>query len=124
MKILVADDSRVMRMLVRRGLRQAGYGNAEITEACDGAEAYKAFVAEPSFDLILSDWNMPNMDGYGFLQNVRADGSRIPFVFVTTECTEEMREKAKEAGADRFIVKPFDGDDVRFALEPLVGAAA
>ncbi len=124
MKILIADDSKVMRMLVRRGLRQAGYGNAEITEACDGDEAYKAFVADTDIDLVLSDWNMPNMDGFGFLKNLRADGFRVPFVFVTTECTEEMRAKATEAGADRFIVKPFDGDDVRFALEPLVGVAA
>ena len=124
MKILIADDSKVMRMLVRRGLRQAGYGSAEITEACDGEEAYKAFVADPTFDLVLSDWNMPNLDGFGFLQNLRADGVRVPFVFVTTECTDEMRTKAHDAGADKFIVKPFDGEDVRFALEPLVGAAA
>jgi len=111
-------------MLVRRGLRQAGYGDCEITEASDGAEAYEAFVADDGFDLVLSDWNMPNMDGLGFLKNLRADGFRVPFVFVTTECTDDMRKKANDAGADRFIVKPFDGDDVRFALEPLVGAAA
>ncbi len=123
MKILVADDSKVMRMLVRRALRQAGYGNAEITEACDGEEAYKAFVAG-KFDLVLSDWNMPNLNGFGFLQNLRADGFRTPFVFVTTECTPEMRQQAHDAGADKFIVKPFSGDDVKFALEPLIGAAA
>lgn len=124
MKILIADDSKVMRMLVRRGLRQAGYGNADITEASDGDEAYEAFVADTTIDLVLSDWNMPNTDGFGFLKNLRADGFRVPFVFVTTECTDEMRTKAKDAGADRFIVKPFDGDDVRFALEPLIGSAA
>ncbi len=123
MKILVADDSKVMRMLVRRALRQAGYGSAEITEACDGEEAYKAAVAE-QFDLVMSDWNMPNLNGFGLLQNLRADGFRVPFVFVTTECTPEMRQQAHDAGADKFIVKPFDGDDVRFALEPLVGVAA
>lgn len=123
MKILVADDSKVMRMLVRRALRQAGYGDAEITEACDGEEAYQAVVVD-KFDLIMSDWNMPNLNGFGLLKNLRADGFRVPFVFVTTECTPEMRQQAQDAGADRFIVKPFDGDDVRFALEPLVGVAA
>ncbi len=123
MKILVADDSKVMRMLVRRALRQAGYGNAEITEACDGEEAYAAIVAG-KFDLVMSDWNMPNLNGFGLLQNLRADGFRVPFVFVTTECTPQMRDQAREAGADRFIVKPFDGEDVKFALEPLVGLAA
>lgn len=123
MKILVADDSKVMRMLVRRALRQAGYADAEITEACDGEEAYQAAVAG-QFDLVMSDWNMPNLNGFGLLKNLRADGFRVPFVFVTTECTPEMRQQAHDAGADKFIVKPFDGDDVRFALEPLVGAAA
>jgi two-component system chemotaxis response regulator CheY len=124
MKILVADDSKVMRMLVRRALRQAGYGNAEVTEACDGEEAYKTFVADGQFDLVMSDWNMPNLNGFGLLKNIRADGFRVPFVFVTTECTSEMREQAHDAGADKFIVKPFDGDDVKYALEPLVGVAA
>jgi len=124
MKILVADDSKVMRMLVRRALRQAGYGNADITEACDGEEAYQAFVAGGRFDLVMSDWNMPNLNGFGLLKNLRADGFKVPFVFVTTECTPEMRQQAHDAGADKFIVKPFDGDDVRFALEPLVGVAA
>lgn len=124
MKILIADDSKVMRMLVRRALRQAGYGAAEVIEACDGEEAYQAFVADPSINLILSDWNMPILDGFGLLENLRADGFRVPFVFVTTECTDEMRTKAREGGADRFIVKPFDGDNVGFVLEMLVGAAA
>ncbi len=124
MKILIADDSKVMRMLVRRALRQAGYGNAEVTEACDGEEAYQAFVKDPSINLILSDWNMPVLDGFGLLENLRADGFRVPFVFVTTECTDEMRTKANAAGANRFIVKPFDGENVRFALEMLIGAAA
>lgn len=122
MKILIADDSKVMRMLVRRALRQAGYGNANITEACDGEEAYQAFVADPYINLVLSDWNMPVLDGFGFLENLRADGFRVPFVFVTTECTDQMRTKASVAGANRFIVKPFDAENVRFALEELVGA--
>lgn len=123
MKILVVDDSKVMRMLVRRALRQAGYGEAEITEASDGEEAYKEAIAD-KFDLVMSDWNMPNLNGLGLLKNLRADGFRTPFVFVTTECTSEMRQQADEAGADKFIVKPFGADDVRFALEPLVGVAA
>lgn len=124
MKILIADDSKVMRMLVRRGLRQAGYGSADILEACDGEEAYSVFVADPDIDLVLSDWNMPNLDGFGFLQNLRADGFRVPFLFVTTECTDEMRRKALDAGADRFVVKPFDGEDIRLAIEAVVGVAA
>lgn len=124
MKILVVDDSKVMRMLVRRALRQAGYGAAEIVEAEDGTEALKAYGSGNGFDLVLSDWNMPNLDGLGLLENLRADGFRVPFVFVTTECTDEMRDRAREAGANRFIVKPFDAEDIQFALEPLIGVAA
>ena len=120
MKILICDDSKVMRSLVRRTLRRAGYGSHEIVEAADGKEGKVVFDNE-SPGLILSDWNMPEMNGLQFLEAVRGDGSNVPFVFVTTEGTPEMRTKADVAGATGFLVKPFTEEDVSSALDAYLG---
>jgi two-component system chemotaxis response regulator CheY len=109
MKILIVDDSKAMRMIVQRNLRQAGYGEATFVEACDGAEALSVAIAE-SPDLIVSDWNMPVKNGIEFLIELRAAGHRTQFGFVTSESTDEMRQQAIDAGADFFIVKPFTAE--------------
>jgi two-component system, chemotaxis family, chemotaxis protein CheY len=108
-KILVADDSRVMRQIVIRTLRQAGYDDHDVVEAEDGAEAL-AKVSSEQPDLVLSDWNMPNMTGIECLQAMRASGCAVPFGFVTSEGSAEMREKAADAGALFLIAKPFTAD--------------
>jgi two-component system, chemotaxis family, chemotaxis protein CheY len=105
-KILVADDSRVMRQIVVRTLRQAGYGGHDIVEASTGSEALSLVRAEAP-DLVLSDWNMPEMTGLDCLTALRASGDRTPFGFVTSEGSEEMRAKATAAGALFLIAKPF-----------------
>jgi two-component system, chemotaxis family, chemotaxis protein CheY len=92
-KILVADDSRVMRQIVIRTLRQAGYDDHEIVEAEDGRDALDKVASEQP-DLVLSDWNMPNMTGIECLQALRSSGSTVPFGFVTSEGSAEMRDKA------------------------------
>src|SRR3712207_7289955 len=79
---------------------QAGYDDHDIVEAEDGADALSKVSSEDP-DLVLSDWNMPNMSGIECLQALRASGSAIPFGFVTSEGSAEMREKAANAGADR-----------------------
>lgn len=106
MKILVADDSRVMRQIVIRTLRQAGHGGHEIVEAQDGKEALE-LVRSESPDLVLSDWNMPEMNGIDVLTNLRASGCQVAFGFVTSEGSEEMRARASQAGAAFLIAKPF-----------------
>lgn len=112
MRVLVADDSKAMRMIVLRTLRQTGLPVDEVHEAADGAEALQAV---PGFapDLILSDWNMPNKTGIEFLEELRASGNGTPFGFVTSESNPEMRERAISAGAAFLLCKPFDAD--RFA---------
>ena len=120
MKILIVDDSKVMRTLVRRALRQAGYGSNTLLEAGNGCEAIEVIDCENP-DIVLSDWNMPEMNGLELLTKIREDGCRVPFVFVTTEGTQKMRDTAAEAGASSFLVKPFTSDDVSAALDPLVG---
>ena len=106
MKILVVDDSRVMRMMVIRTLRQAGFDGHAIQEAGDGKAALQTI---DSFvpDLVMSDWNMPELSGIELLRTLRASGKQTPFVFVTSEGTEEMRSLARGEGAQALISKPF-----------------
>lgn len=121
MKILVADDSKAMRMIVTRTLRQAGYSGHEIVEAENGADALQIAKAG-GVDLILSDWNMPEMTGIDFLRALRAAGSNTPFCFVTSEGSEEMRELAGAAGALGLISKPFTAEVFADALSSVVTA--
>ncbi|WP_018685581.1 response regulator [Actinokineospora enzanensis] len=120
MKILVADDSRVMRQIVIRTLRQAGFEDHDIVEAPDGAAAQTS-VAEENPDLVLSDWNMPNMSGIELLHALRASGNTVPFAFVTSECSDEMRTKAEEGGALFLISKPFTAETFRERLGDILG---
>ncbi|MCW2581743.1 MAG: cheY [Klenkia sp.] len=115
MKILVVDDSRVMRQIVIRTLRQAGWDDVDVVEAVDGADALVK-IAQESPDLVLSDWNMPEMTGIDCLRELRAHGSAVPFGFVTSEGSPEMRETAAEAGALFLIAKPFTADTFRDQL--------
>jgi two-component system chemotaxis response regulator CheY len=115
-KILVADDSRVMRQIVIRTLRQAGFDDHDVVEAEDGRDAL-AKVGSEQPDLVLSDWNMPEMTGLECLQALRASGSTVPFGFVTSEGSPEMRERAENAGALFLIAKPFTADTFRDALD-------
>ena len=119
MKILVTDDSRVMRQIVIRTLRQAGYDDHDIVEAEDGRDAYEKVQAEKP-DLVLSDWNMPNMTGIECLQALRSSGSVVPFGFVTSEGSPEMRAKAADAGALFLIAKPFNEDTFKEALDGVI----
>jgi two-component system chemotaxis response regulator CheY len=118
-KILIADDSRVMRQIVIRTLRQAGYDDHDIVEAEDGRDAYEKVQAEKP-DLVLSDWNMPNMTGIECLQALRSAGSTVPFGFVTSEGSEEMRGRAADAGALFLIAKPFTSETFNEHLDGVI----
>jgi two-component system chemotaxis response regulator CheY len=120
MKVLVTDDSRVMRQIVTRTLRQAGYDDVEVCEAGNGQEALQVIASECP-DLVLSDWNMPEMNGIELLTSLRAQGQAVPFGFVTSEGSPEMREKAESAGALFLIAKPFTAETFRDALQPVLG---
>jgi two-component system chemotaxis response regulator CheY len=120
MKILIADDSRVMRQIVTRTLRQAGFEGHDLVEAADGAQLYNSTLAEEP-DLVLSDWNMPEMTGVEVLRKLRANGVAVPFGFVTSEGTPEMRQAAEDAGAMFLITKPFTAEAFRDALGTILG---
>lgn len=106
MKVLIVDDSKAMRMIVLRTLRQAGFGDHEFAEASNGREALER-LTEERFSLVLCDWNMPEMSGIDLLRSLRERGSKVPFGFVTSESSDAMRLSATEAGALFFITKPF-----------------
>lgn len=106
MKIMIVDDSTAMRMIVKKTLRLAGFEGHAISEAEDGAKALSAISAAKP-DLVLSDWNMPNMNGMQLLEALTAGGVTLTFGFITTEATPDMRAKAMAAGAKFLISKPF-----------------
>ncbi len=119
MKILVVEDSRAMRMIVVRTLRQAGFGGHDVVEAENGHEALR-LIATQEPDLILSDWNMPGMTGIDLLATLRSRGDATPFCFVTSEGSDEMREQAIAAGALAVIAKPFTVEAFLDVLSPVV----
>ena len=119
MKILIVDDSSAMRMIVRRTLRQAGFDGHDIVEAGNGREALLR-MREGMPDMILSDWNMPDIDGMALLTAVRAAKLRIPFGFITAQGSPEMRERARAAGANFLISKPFTDDVFRDIVGPYI----
>jgi two-component system chemotaxis response regulator CheY len=106
MEALVIDDSRAVRMLVGRILRDLGF---HVTDAGHGREGLEKLRANPEIRLVLVDWNMPVMDGLQFIQEVRRhrawDAVRI--VMVTTETESERVEQAISAGANEYVMKPF-----------------
>jgi two-component system chemotaxis response regulator CheY len=120
MKVLIVDDSKAMRMIVKRTLRQAGFEALDTAEAANGVEALQAIQSDPP-DLVLSDWNMPEMSGIELLQQLRSDGNGIKFGFVTSEGTAEMRQVAGDAGALFLIAKPFTPETFQEKLSPVLG---
>jgi two-component system, chemotaxis family, chemotaxis protein CheY len=119
MDILLVDDSKTMRMIVQRAIRQAGFRGLAVGEAANGAQALEKLRAEQP-KLILSDWNMPEMSGIDFLLRVRAAGDAVPFGFITSETSAGIRELAMNSGATFLISKPFTPEDVQKALSPIL----
>ncbi|MEO8599874.1 MAG: chemotaxis response regulator CheY [bacterium] len=105
-KFLIVDDFSTMRRIIRNLLKELGYTNVD--EAEDGIMALSKLRNE-QFDFVVSDWNMPNMDGLEMLKNIRADPalSKLPVLMVTAEAKKENIIAAAQAGASGYVVKPF-----------------
>jgi len=114
-KIMIVDDSSAMRMIVRRTLRLAGFDGHEFSESDDGQKALTAIKTHAP-DLVLSDWNMPNMTGIELLEALMTDGIKVKFGFITTEATPDMRQRAASAGASFLISKPFTAESFKEIL--------
>lgn len=126
MKILVVDDFSTMRRIIRNLLRDLGMNNAE--EADDGATALP-MLKTGKFDFLITDWNMPIMEGIDLVRNVRADPDLrdLPILMVTAEARREQIVAAAEAGVNGYIVKPFTAQTLEQKISKIferLGAAA
>jgi two-component system chemotaxis response regulator CheY len=123
-RTLIVDDSSVMRKIVERSLRLAGLEPLVVFEAGSGSEGLELLKTQ-QVDLILSDINMPSMDGLEFLRQLRAKNLApgVPVVMITTESSIEFVQQAIQAGAQGYIRKPFTAEQVKERVLPLLHAA-
>ena len=123
-RTLIVDDSSVMRKIVERSLRQAGLDSMVVFEAGSGTEGLEV-LRNKQVDLILSDINMPSMDGLEFLRQVRAQNLApgVPVVMITTESSEQSVKQAIQSGAQGYIRKPFTAEQVKERVLPLLKVA-
>ncbi|MBW1751546.1 MAG: chemotaxis response regulator CheY [Deltaproteobacteria bacterium] len=120
MKVLIVDDFATMRRILRNILKQIGF--TDINEADDGSTALKELKKE-KYDLILSDWNMPEMPGIDLLNAIRADDELkgIPFVMITAEAQKDNIIGAVKAGVNSYVVKPFTAETIGEKLKKVFG---
>ena len=126
MRILVVDDFSTMRRIIRNLLRDLGFGNTE--EADDGATALP-LLKSGRFDFLITDWNMPIMEGIDLVRTIRADGDlrELPILMVTAEARRELIVAAAQAGVNGYIVKPFNAQTLEQKIAKIferLGAAA
>lgn len=117
MRILVVDDSSTMRRIIKNTLVKLGYD--EIFEAEDGADALKKM---NQVQLLITDWNMPNMDGLSLVKAVRSnsDTKTVPIIMVTTEAAKTEIIEAIKAGVNNYVVKPFTQDVLKQKIEQVI----
>ena len=125
LRTLIVDDSSVMRKIVQRALRQAGFAMAEVLEAGNGFEALDILRQQP-VDLVLSDMNMPVMDGLEFMRQLDSveQARGVPVLMITTEGSESHVMEAMACGAAGYIRKPFTPDQMKQHVLPLLGKVA
>lgn len=117
--ILAVDDSGSLRQMVVFSLMAAGYKVTEAIDGQDGLEKAKKQV----FDLVLTDQNMPRMDGLSFIRTLRTMStySNVPILMLTTESSDEMKSKGRAAGANGWLVKPFDPQRLTEVVKKVIG---
>jgi two-component system, chemotaxis family, chemotaxis protein CheY len=118
-KFLIVDDSATMRKIIMRVLRQADIQVGDVVEAGNGKEGLQALVSDPEIAMVLSDINMPEMNGIDFVKAIRTrrDRTSLPVIMISTEGGESMMQAAMDNGANGYVTKPFTPESIRSALE-------
>ncbi len=116
LKILAVDDSPTMRRIIINTLKRAGYG--DVTEASDGKDALAKLKVD-KFNFVITDWNMPEMDGLTFVTNIRKtpEYKDLPILMVTTRSVKDDIIEAMKAGVNNYIVKPFTPETLKEKIE-------
>ncbi len=123
MKILVVDDSSTMRRIIKNTLARLGY--KDILEGADGVEGWSQMDANPDIEMLITDWNMPEMNGLELVKKVRADERFVdlPIIMVTTEGGKSEVITALKAGVNNYIVKPFTPQVLKEKLAVVMGVS-
>ena len=123
MKILVVDDSSTMRRIIKNTLARLGY--KDILEGADGVEGWSQMDANPDIEMLITDWNMPEMNGLELVKKVRSDERFVdlPIIMVTTEGGKSEVITALKAGVNNYIVKPFTPQVLKEKLAVVMGVA-
>ncbi|MCP4567120.1 MAG: response regulator [FCB group bacterium] len=123
MRVLVVDDSQIMRRIITGTLSKLGIDGLEVMEAANGQEAVDAAQEQSDIGLILMDWNMPVMTGIEAVEAIRKSQNSTPIVMVTTEGEKQKVIEAIKAGANDYLVKPFNPKDIQTKLEKFLQPA-
>ena len=120
--VLVVDDSSTMRRIVAKALMDLGLSEDHITQAVDGVDALEKLKAKKKFDLVLTDWNMPKMDGLALVNNIKLipESQDIPIVMITTEGSKKEVIEALKSGVNNYLVKPFNLETLKIKLFPIL----
>jgi len=118
--VLVVDDSETVRQVLQLTLNNAGF---DVIEAEDGDDALAKLASAPAVDMLITDLNMPNMDGLELIRKIREDSKHrfTPIVMLTTESSEEKKKAGREAGASGWIVKPFKPEQLLKVVKMVLG---
>ena len=121
MKVLVVDDSSTMRRIIVNTLARLGY--KDVVQGADGVEAWEAMQTNPDIGVVITDWNMPNMNGLELVKKIRAEDKYVdvPIIMVTTEGGKAEVITALKAGVNNYIVKPFTPQVLKEKLQAVLG---
>lgn len=120
LKILAVDDSPTMRRIIVNTLKRAGF--EDVVEACDGKDALAKLKVE-TVNFVITDWNMPEMDGLTLVSNIRSDEKlkELPILMITTRSVKDDIVEALKAGVNNYIVKPFTPDTLKSKINEILG---